>query len=487
MTTTLIVGILGVLVIGAVGFIGTRAPVKNMEEWAVADRKFGIMTTWILQAGEVFTTFTFLGTVGLVVSIGASAFYSIPYIPLAYLVMYWIGPRIWRRAKSFGYVTQSDFLQGTYRSPALGFLSALFGVMFMLPYLQLQITGLGLIIDSATGSTVNTTASSIVAFVIVIAFVMWAGLKGVARTSYLKDALVLLAMLVLCIMIPMHFNTGIGMGLSEIAQKMPQMLYVQGSTTYGISWFITSMGISMIGVMFYALPLGWPALFASKSERTVRRNLIYLPIYSGLACIPMLLGYTALVAFGLDQDGNSALLHMASQALPGWVMGLVLTAGASTAMIPAAALLIAIGPLVTNNVLMVKNEKKKVWINQIVVVIAGLAALILALSMPNLLGNMLLLTFSGSTQIVPAIAAMLFMKKTPHKAAIISGLVAGVVTVLVLTFAPITGPDINEGISGLVVNIVVVAVVQLFLRKTTPLAAPVMAAPADPSDVSVTV
>ena len=100
MTTALIVAIIGVFLIGAVGFIGTRSPSKDMEEWAVADRKFGVMTTWVLQAGEVFTTFTFLGTVGLVVSIGASAFYSIPYIPLAYLVMYWIGPKIWRRPRA---------------------------------------------------------------------------------------------------------------------------------------------------------------------------------------------------------------------------------------------------------------------------------------------------------------------------------------------------------------------------------------------------
>ena len=292
----------------------------------------------------------------------------------------------------------------------------------MLPYLPLQITGLGLIIDSATGGTVNTTISSIVAFVIVIAFVLWAGLKGVARTSYFKDVMVLLAMLILCIMIPMHFSTGIGLGLSEIAEKMPQTLYVHGGNAYGVSWFISSMAISMIGVMFYALPLSWPALFASKSERTVRRNLIYLPIYSGLATIPMLVGYTSIIAYGLDQDGNSALLQMASDAVPGWVMGVILTAGAATAMVPSAALLVAIGPLVTNNVFMVKDPKRKVWFNQVVVMIAGLAALILALSMPDLLGNILLLTFSGSTQIVPAIAAALFLKKIPNKIAIISGL-----------------------------------------------------------------
>ena len=141
MNVTLTIGILGIVLIAAIGFWGRRQPVKDMGEWAVAGRRFGVMTTWILQAGETFTTFTFLGTVGLVVSLGASAFYCIPYIPLAYIVMYWIAPKLWRQAKASGYVTQSDFLRGNYDSPALGLLSAVFGIVFLLPYLQLQITG----------------------------------------------------------------------------------------------------------------------------------------------------------------------------------------------------------------------------------------------------------------------------------------------------------------------------------------------------------
>ncbi|UIK89412.1 hypothetical protein [Arthrobacter polaris] len=39
-------------------------------------------------------------------------------------------------------------------------------------------------------------------------------------------------------------------------------------------------------------------------------------------------------------------------------------------------------------------------------------------------------------------------------------------TVLVLTFAPIQGPDINTGIRALVVNITVVVLVQLFIRNS---------------------
>ncbi|MCZ4556938.1 SSS family solute:Na+ symporter [Rhodococcus sp. PvR044] len=471
MNVTLAIGVLGMLVIAAIGFYGRRQPVKDMDEWAVAGRKFGVMTTWVLQAGETFTTFTFLGTVGLVVSLGASAFYCIPYIPLAYLVMYWIAPKLWRRAKAAGYVTQSDFLRGSYNSPTLGFLSAVFGIIFLLPYLQLQITGLGLIVRAATGGAADGTISSIVAFVLVIAFVLWSGLHGVARTSYFKDVLMILVMLVISIAIPMHFNGGLDFGLSTIAREMPEMLYVQ-TGTYGIWWFITSMAISMIGVMFYALPHNWPAVLASRSEKAVRQNLIYLPIYSALASIPMLLGYTAIVAFGTDQDGDSAMLKMASEALPPWAMGVVLTAAAATAMVPSAALLIAIAPLAVNNVFQVKDEKRKFVVNQAVVVVFGLAALVLALSMPNLLGNMLLLTFSGSTQVVPAIAGALLLKRRLDKASVIAGLCAGVFTVILLTFAPFDGPDINTGISGLIVNIAVIAVIELVIRVRRSVATP---------------
>jgi SSS family solute:Na+ symporter len=111
------------VVITAIGFFGRHRPAKDLDEWAVAGRKFGVMTTWVLQAGETFTTFTFLGCVGLVVSTGAAAFYSIPY-----LAMYWITTQLWRRAKRGGHLTQSDFLRDSYgrRSASSPLSSALF-------------------------------------------------------------------------------------------------------------------------------------------------------------------------------------------------------------------------------------------------------------------------------------------------------------------------------------------------------------------------
>jgi SSS family solute:Na+ symporter len=99
-----------------------------------------------------------------------------------------------------------------------------------------------------------------------------------------------------------------------------------------------------------------------------------------------------------------------------------------------------------------------------VVVIVGLAALVLALVMPGLLANMLLLSFSGSAQVIPAIAGTLLLKRQLDRASVIAGLCAGSIIVIVFTFWPLSGLDINAGISGLAVNIAVIAVVEFLVR-----------------------
>src|SRR5437763_15241521 len=98
MSTTLAIAILGLVVIGLLGFLGRRRP-KDLSGWTVGGRKLGSATMWFLQAGEMFTIFTFLGMAGLGFSGGMAALYALLYIPLAYVGLYFIGPRLWRRSR----------------------------------------------------------------------------------------------------------------------------------------------------------------------------------------------------------------------------------------------------------------------------------------------------------------------------------------------------------------------------------------------------
>ena len=470
MSMVLLIAIGGIVVIAALGFLGRRRPAADLAEWTVAGRRFGVTTMWLLQAGEVFTTFTFLGTAGLVASSGAASFYSMPYVPLGYVVLYFIAPLLWRRARKRGYLTQADFFAGTYGSRTLGVLVAVLGVVFLLPYLQLQITGLGKIVQLATGDKTSGDLSMVIAFVLVVAFVLWSGLHGVATTSYFKDALMLLVLIVTSLAIPIGLSGGFTEVFHRVAEVMPGSLYVHTTGDYDVVWYISNMAISTIGVAFATLPHQWPALMAARSARVLRKNYIWLPIYNTFVVLPLVVGYVGLLVLKSNSDPDATMLALASKALPPWLLGIVVVAGVATAMVPSAGLLIAISSLVARNLVPLRTARAQFTVNQATVVVATAAALVLGLVKPDALANLLLLTFSGLDQLAPAIgAALLFKRNVLRAPAALAGIVAGEVVVIFLTFVPVDVANMNVGLIGLAVNLIVAAVVEAAHRRVSPL------------------
>ena len=68
-------------------------------------------------------------------------------------------------------------------------LTACGGVAFLMPYLQLQLTGLGLIIETCSYGVITRVPAMLIAFTLVAAFVYTSGLQGVASAAGIKDAL----------------------------------------------------------------------------------------------------------------------------------------------------------------------------------------------------------------------------------------------------------------------------------------------------------
>lgn len=463
MTATLVVTLVGIVLIAAVGFLGRRGAITDVSDWAVGGRRFGALTMWFLQAGEVFTTFTFLAMAGLAFAGGAAALYALPYIPLAYIGLYFLGPVLWRRARERGHVTQADFLADHFGSRGFGVLVAVLGVVFLLPYLQLQITGLGLAVQVATGQKTSGTLSMVVAFALTVAFVLWAGIRGVASTSYLKDALMLVVLIVLVAVVPAAVNGGIGPTFERVLASQPQLLTIHAGK-YDAGYFISSTVASTLGVLFMTLPHSWPALLSAGSERAVRRNYAYLPIYSVCLVLPMIIGFVAFTALPRGTSSNGALLTIAGQVFPSWFVGVVVVATAATAMVPAAGLIIGMSSLVARNVVRTTTPRGQTLVNQASVVgLTGLA-LMLAIVRPDLLANLLLLTYSGLDQLIPALVLALFAKRWAGLWPVLAGLVVGEAVVIGLTFGPYTG-TVNEGLIALVPNLLVVGVGALLQRR----------------------
>ncbi len=72
-------------------FLGIRAwsgQDMDLEQWTVGGRGFGTLFVFMLLAGEIYTTFTFLGGSGWAYGEGGPAFYILSYGCLAYVMSY---------------------------------------------------------------------------------------------------------------------------------------------------------------------------------------------------------------------------------------------------------------------------------------------------------------------------------------------------------------------------------------------------------------
>src|SRR5207245_8922329 len=179
----------------AIGFLAGVRKKMNLEQWTVGGRGFGAVLMYLLMAGEVYTTFSFLGASGWAYSRGGPALYIMAYLTLAYVVSFFILPQIWEEGRKYGLQTEADFFGRRYDSKYLAAFVCVVGVAFLIPYVQLHLTGLGIIVGVASFDGIRPTPAMVIAVAIVASFVLASGVRPVACVSVLKAALLVFATL----------------------------------------------------------------------------------------------------------------------------------------------------------------------------------------------------------------------------------------------------------------------------------------------------
>jgi len=450
--------IFGIILLGAVTglFAGVRRKM-NLEQWTVAGRGFGLILVWLLMAGEIYTTFAFLGASGWAYSRGGPTLYVIAYATLAYVVSFFILPEIWEVGRRFALQTEADFFQQRYGNKYLAALVAVVGVAFIVPYLQLQLTGLGVIVEVASFQAISRPMAMTIAFVIVAGFVLSSGIRSVAWVSVLKDSLMLIAAFSIGIGIPYHYFGGIAPMFKALIQMKAAHLTMPGSTAnMGHAWYISTVLLTALG--FYMWPHAFGSVFTAKSGDTLRRNAIIMPLYGITVPLLLFVGYTAILVIPGLKNGDLSLLTLVRQTFPPWFLGIVGGAGALTAMVPAAILILTAATLFAKNFVRLlfrpamKDDEVAKLAKVMVVVITGIA-LYFAIHSSTTIVALLLLAYAGISQFFPGVVLGLYWKRVTMVGVFV-GLVAGVGTTVLLLLSkhdPFLG--LNAGFVALCINV----------------------------------
>jgi solute:Na+ symporter, SSS family len=412
-----------------IGFLAGAHRKMNLEEWTVGGRGFGVVFMYLLMAGEVYTTFAFLGASGWAYSRGGPTLYILAYLTLAYVVSFFILPPIWEVGQKYCLQTQSDFFRARYGNEYLAAFVCMIGVASLVPYLQLQLTGLGIIVGIASFDGIGRTPAMLISVVLVAAFVYASGVRGVAWVSVLKDALMIFVAISVGIGIPyIHFG-GIGPMFATLAAARPMHLTMPGATgNLGHAWYISTVLLTSLG--FYMWPHAFGTAFTAKSSATLRRNAVLMPLYTTMIVFIFFAGFAAVLVLPGLPNGDLALLLIVRKSFPAWFLGVVGGAGALTAMVPAAILILTAATLFAKNLFrpllapqMTDDQVSK--LARVMVIVLSLMSLYFAIYSSTTLVSLLLLGYAGVTQFFPGVVLGLYWKNVSARG-VSAGLLAGV-------------------------------------------------------------
>jgi len=458
--------IFGIIAAGAgIGFLAGAHRKMDLEQWTVGGRGFGVLLTYLLMAGEVYTTFSFLGASGWAYSRGGPALYIMAYLTLAYVVSFFILPQIWEMGREYGLQTEADFFGRRYDSKYLAGFVCVVGVAFLIPYVQLQVTGLGIIVEVASAEGIGRTPAMVTAVVLVASFVLASGVRAVAWVSVLKDSLMVLAAVAIGIGVPYAHFGGIGKMFAALAHARPAHLTMPGATAnLGHTWYLSTVLLTSLG--FYMWPHAFAASFTAESGDTLRRNAVVMPLYTLTLAFIFFTGFTAVLVVPGLSNGDMALLAVVRNTFPAWFLGVIGGAGALTAMVPAAIFTLTAATLFAKNLYrplfapaMTDDQVER--LARVMVVVLSLVSLSFAIYSSTTLVSLLLLGYAGIAQFFPGVVLGLYWKRATRRG-VFAGMVVGVATVALLSLTkrdPCFG--FNAGFVALCLNFLLTAIISL--------------------------
>jgi len=469
----------------ALGLAARGRRTMTLQEWSVASRGFGGVFVFLLMAGEIYTTFTFLGGSGWAYGRGAPAFYILCYGTVAYAISYFLLPAIWRYATERRLLSQADLFASAYESRAVGILVGLVSVVALVPYLVLQLKGLGIIVSEASYGRVSATTAVWGSTGALILYVVVSGVRGSAWTAALKDGLILVVAVALGLYFPAHYDGGLHAMFSDIAARHPGFLTLpaHGQSAW---WFSSTVALTALG--FYMWPHSFSSTYTARDATVFKKNAIVLPLYQLVLLFVFFCGFAAIARVpGLTgSQADLSLLRLAKLTFEPWMVGVIGAAGLLTALVPGSMLLLSGATVIAQNVVRpmrpALSDHAVGIIARLFVPVIAVVAVLLALSDNAGIVNLLLIAYSLVTQLLPALLCGLARERWrwPTAAGAFCGIVAGELMVAWLTgaraslshlfpHAPPAVQDLNVGVVALAVNVIVLIGVSASTHRRLPL------------------
>ncbi|HVS64565.1 MAG TPA: sodium:solute symporter family protein [Thermoanaerobaculia bacterium] len=369
MTLQLTVFLSYLVLVFALGAFAMRLT-RDEDDYWIAGGRLG----WLLGGATLAATHasagTFIGTIGVIYTVGWSFSWLVLSIPIAYwFTAAVLAPRFTRTRQ----LTLPAFLESRYDSRGVRVLGAAIILIATVVYIQAQVVAGGLIANVVLG--VEPLTGMVAFTLILIVYTVVGGMIAVVYTDLLQLVVMVLGA-ALAVPLAIHDAGGAGSLLA----------WVQATRPMAFRW--DAMPGTLLFTMGLAFTLGSVAtpeklirLYAMKDLTTIRRGvLLAIVVTTVMNLMVFVLALCAIVLFPSLATGDLAMPMVARAVLPPLLGALLLAAVTAAMMSTVDSLLIVAGSALAHDIVGTLAPRfvarhSHVWIARCGVVATGLVPL----------------------------------------------------------------------------------------------------------------
>ncbi|MDW7677752.1 MAG: sodium:solute symporter family protein [Bacillota bacterium] len=470
MTTIVATTLFSVLLI-SVGIYANKFNTKTEDGYFLGGRSIGTFATTMTLVFSIWSTLAFYGVIGESYNNGVGSLGIAQGIFWGSCLQVFIAYRLWTMGKMYGLSTPGDFFGERFYSPFFKIVTSVGLIFFTMPYIGIQVAGLGIGLEGATG--IPMRVGTIVFASVLLLYVSIGGMRSVAWTDAVQGVVFTVVVLVALIVLIFSMPESLDSVMRQAMEARPGLTGYPGPNNVYSPMLMLHLTIT-IG-SFVVWPHIFIRYFIAKKKETYRTIAVAFPIYEVVCMVPLLIiGITIIpYLFGgsLTRPEAEMSIQRAMLTLPyGTLLGSgIFLAAFSAAMSTASSQLLACSSMFMQDIFkrFVKTdmpEQKIVYYGRIAIAVFVVVSTTFGLLVPGIFNVVTRFATPGYAQLLPPLIAGLFWKRATREGAIAGTLVG--FTVLLLTSLVWPNPlRITALLWSISANIIVLVIVTLITPK----------------------
>ncbi|MGR8950322.1 MAG: sodium:solute symporter family transporter [Gammaproteobacteria bacterium] len=427
----LVAGVYLLLLVAATWVARTKT--HNNDDYMFAGSNVGALLGCLTFSATLFSTFTLMGMPDFFRThgIGAWIFLGVADAAVAFVILWYALP-LRQAAARHGFQGVAGLLISCYKTRNAGYLYFLGLFLFLIPYVAVQIRGIGILLNAAYPDTLPNWAWSLIIVVSLLVYSEIGGLKAIIYSDAMQGLVLLVVTWIIAYGCVTNFD-GIRNMMLEIRDTNVELLSVPGPRGLFTFQFLLA---SLLAIL--ALPITQPQLATRlvimKNLAESKKMAVAVGIFSMLVILPTMgIGLFGALAHP-DLTSANFLARVLIQDQTPYVAALVAVGLTAAAMSTADSQLFALGAEVRA---LSRNPADAMLRTRLAIGVFAAAAFFFAISSTDQLVLLARVSFAGTALLAPLILSAL-LSPTPNSTAIMPATLIAltVFTASILGFIP---------------------------------------------------